>query len=563
MTPYRQSLPLTLALLLATASPHLRAQAPEPQPDPNVPVYTLQQTVQAVVLDIVVTDRNGHTIPGLTLKDFSITEDKVPQKIDLFQAPTDHTMPPAVATSGKTGDALVRASGSAPLTLLLLDEISTSPEDLYYARHQTADFLAKQPSTLHNPTTLLALTGKQLRVLADYTTSRDQLLAAVKADHEPPAWYVLRDRQVGYETTGLVTSFDRLRTYLSTLTELAHATEAHPGRKNVIWIGPGLPALNSLQAMDRTARDTIREAVLRCSTSLLRARLTLSTIDPKGIVIGTTELIVPSAAGTILTNGGDPALDELSFEQLALQTGGQVHRMRNDVDTEIRDTAASAAEYYTLSYYPTNKDWNGKYRQIRVTLADPNLRAHAREGYDALLPSPLNVNQAAASLAFALTSSLHYQAVGLSARLSTAAIPAAANPTQKPVIPTGVEGPASSTAATQTLHAVVDTADLHFLPDPSTPTRLYANVTFVTAALARDGKVLSYHVHNMHATEPPNASPNLQAEFLLPVTLPAKTVLLRLLVRDPTTGHIGSADLSLAAPATASNPPISTSTVNP
>lgn len=572
----RRTLPFAITLFASIALP-LAAQQPqpEPQPDPNTPVYTLQQTVQAVVLDIVVTDRDNHTVPGLSAKDFSVTEDKVPQKINLFQAPSEHAMPPAVATSGKTGDALVRASGSAPLTLLLLDEISTSPEDLYYARHQTADFLSKQPATLQTPTTLLALTGKRLRVLADYTTSRDQLLAAVKADKEPPAWYVLRDRQVRYETTGLVTSFNRLRTYLSTLTELAHATEAHPGRKNVIWIGPGLPALNSLQANDRTARDTIREAILRCSTSLLHARLTVSTVDPKGLVVGTTELIVPSAAGTIITNGGDAALDELSFEQLALQTGGQVRRMRNDVDAEIRDTAASGAEYYTLSYYPTDKEYNGKYRQIRVTLADGNLRAHTRAGYDALPTPPLSVNRAAAELAFALTSSLHYQAVGLSARLAPAAPQTPSNPnpatpaspaqsptqpTQNPVILS--EGAAESkdlrlapaqSPATQTLHAVVDTADLHFLPDPANPTRLYANVTFVTAVLGREGKILSYHVSNMHATEPPNAAPNLKAEFLLPVSLPPRALTLRLLVRDPATGHIGSADLPLSPPgATAS-----------
>ena len=393
-------------------------------------------------------------------------------------------MPPSAA--GKHGDALVRASGSAPLTLLLLDEISTSPEDLYYARHQTADFLAKQPATLPHPTTLLALTGKQLRVLADYTTSRDQLLAAVRADKEPPAWYMLRDRQPGYETTGLVTSFDRLRTDLSTLTELARATEAHPGRKNVIWIGPGLPALNSLQANDRTARDTIREAILRCSTALLHARLTVSTIDPKGLVIGTTELIVPSAAGTILTNGGDPALDELSFEQLALQTGGQIHRMRNDVDAEIRDTAASEAQFYTLSYYPTDKVYTGKYRQIRVTVRDPNLRAHTRAGYDALPTPPPSVNQAAASLAFALTSALHYQSVGVTAR---------------------VAAPEPAASATPTLHALVDTADLHFQPDPANPTRLYSNVTLVVAALNKDGKVLTYRVNNMHATMPTAPAP--------------------------------------------------------
>lgn len=541
------ALPAIAASLLAQTSP---AGSAGQQPDANLPVYTLQQTVQAVVLDVVVTDRDGHPWPGLTAKDFTVTEDKAPQRIDLFEPPDEHTLPPSAA--GKRGDALVRASGSSPLTLILLDEISTSPEDLYYARHQTADFLAKQPATLPNPTTLLALTGKSLRTLADYTTSRDQLLAAVKADKEPPAYYMLRDRQPGYETTGLVTSFDRLRTDLSTLVELARSTESHPARKNLIWIGPGLPALNSLQAMDRTAQDTIRVAILRCSTALLHSRLTLSTVDPKGLVVGTTELVVPSAAGTILTNGGDPALDELSFEQLALQTGGQVRRMRNDVDVEVQQVAASGAQYYTLSYYPTNKEFNGKYRQIRVTLADPNLQAHYRKGYDALPKAPPNMNEAAQSLAFALTSALHYQAVGLSARLSA---PAASAPA---VVPAGVETSASSNAAptpTPTLHAIVDTADLHFVPDPSNPSRLYSNVTFVVAALNRDGKVLTYRIENMHATIPSGASgtaaasgaaPNLKAEFLLHPALPPKATTLRLLVRDPSTGHIGSTDLPLS-----------------
>lgn len=537
----QMSVRLPSLLLLATSV--LAAQTtPTDQP-----VYTLQQTVQAVVLDVVVTDRDGHPWPGLTAKDFTVTEDKVPQRIDLFEAPAEHVLPPTAA--GKHGDALVRASGASPLTLLLIDEISTSPEDLYYARHQTADFLAKQPATLPNPTTLLALTSKNLRTLADYTTSRDQLLAAIKADKEPPAYYMLRDRQAGYETTGLTTSFDRLRTDLSALVELARTTESHPARKNLIWVGPGLPALNSLQAMDRTARDTIREAILRCSTALLHSRLTLSTVDPKGLVVGTTELVVPSAAGTIITNGGDPALDELSFEQLALQTGGQVRRMRNDVDAEIQQVAASGAQYYTLSYYPTNKAYNGKYRQIRITLADPNLRAHYREGYDALPSVPPSNTQAASELAFALTSSLHYQSVGLSARFA-------------PSNPNTSVASAASEPAGPVLHAMVDIADLHFEPDPSTANRLYSNVTFVVAAMSREGKVLSYHVDNMHATMPAGSStplPNsgLKAEFLLHPTVPAKTATLRLLVRDPVTAHLGSTDLPINVPGLASQAPAS------
>ena len=82
-------------------------------------------------------------------------------------------------------------------------------------------------------------------------------------------------------------------------------------------------------------------------------------------------------------------------------------------------------------------------------------------------------------------------------------------------------------------------------PDPATPSRLFSNVTLVTAALNRDGKILTYHVHAMHATEAVGAAPGLRAEFLLPFNPPANATTLRLLVRDTDTGHIGSTDLPL------------------
>ena len=39
------------------------------------------------------------------------------------------------------------------------------------------------------------------------------------------------------------------------------------------------------------------------------------------------------------------------------------------------------AEHYTLTYQPFEGDANGKFRQIRVTLRDPNLRAVTKDGY--------------------------------------------------------------------------------------------------------------------------------------------------------------------------------------
>ena len=41
----------------------------------------------------------------------------------------------------------------------------------------------------------------------------------------------------------------------------------------------------------------------------------------------------------------------------------------------------SGSNYYTLSYVPSNKNWNGHYRKIEVALAQPGIKLAYRRGY--------------------------------------------------------------------------------------------------------------------------------------------------------------------------------------
>src|SRR5213592_5298077 len=47
--------------------------------------FTIKVDTQLVVETVVVKDRDGKNIEGLTEKDFTVTEDNVPQTISLFQ----------------------------------------------------------------------------------------------------------------------------------------------------------------------------------------------------------------------------------------------------------------------------------------------------------------------------------------------------------------------------------------------------------------------------------------------------------------------------------------------
>src|SRR6266571_3252327 len=69
--------------------------------------FTIKVDTQLVVETLVVKDKDGKNIEGLTAKDFTVTEDNVPQTIRVFQfqrlddtpaaAPAAQAAPPAVS----------------------------------------------------------------------------------------------------------------------------------------------------------------------------------------------------------------------------------------------------------------------------------------------------------------------------------------------------------------------------------------------------------------------------------------------------------------------------------
>src|SRR5215471_5972271 len=95
------STPLRGLLLFATI---LTASAQQPQlqaPQKDTQPFTLKVSTQLVVENVVVKDKDGKPIEDLTAKDFTVTEDGVPQTISVFyiQKINDDLPPAAPAPS--------------------------------------------------------------------------------------------------------------------------------------------------------------------------------------------------------------------------------------------------------------------------------------------------------------------------------------------------------------------------------------------------------------------------------------------------------------------------------
>jgi len=69
------------------------------------------------------------------------------------------------------------------------------------------------------------------------------------------------------------------------------------------------------------------------------------------------------------------------MENLAQATGGKAFFGSNDLAGALQQGIQEGSNYYTLAYYPQNPNWNGKYRQIRVEMAQKGLSLAYRRGY--------------------------------------------------------------------------------------------------------------------------------------------------------------------------------------
>jgi len=371
------------------------------------PVPSFPARAERVVVDVVVTDRDGSPILGLSPSDFEVSDDGERQRIASFEAVAPR--PPRAA--GSEGPVAQVHGPSPPGTasgqsyVVAFDDVNMTPFKAGQAKAAIASFLR---SLAADDRVLLLSTSTGEGLLAGSEAERRDLLSmlpGLKAGHLPDSSPdrmsdyeamlidVLRDADTQARVARRISARSgpggslsitalaaeaylratgRIRDTLRTLGRLLSGMSGEPGRKSVILVSEGF----ILEPRIEEFREVTQAA--------MRVNAVLYFVDARQLNLGSAEY---PAEFNALGVAGDlaPSLAEetgatVGSETLATDTGGFSIRNTNDLAEGMRRIGAEARTYYLLGY-DTAKEPDGKFRKIRVKVGRKGVRVRARKGY--------------------------------------------------------------------------------------------------------------------------------------------------------------------------------------
>jgi VWFA-related protein len=572
---------ITLAVL--GVQPLSAQDAPASETPPSGIV--LKKTVRRVVLDVVVTGPNLKAIHGLTQQDFSVTEDGTPQQVLSFEAhefgSTDYVPPKLPPLPPNTYIDIPSEPEREPLNLILYDRLNTSLDDQMVARAQLIKFIRHRPPGSRFAIFVL---DDRLRMIQGFTDDENELFAAVNSRSTWPrlpssvAVAPSSDRHGGaspgrgdagkevaidlaeYKLTGRVDSS------LDSFLKIARFLAGFPGRKNLIWLSSSFPT--TLFPTDTTTGSGPPGAGLGSSqdygpqikevtNTLTLGQIAVYPVDVRGVVGWGESRPIFGCDYCYLY------FDYKTEDDIADATGGHAFYSDNELSAAIDDAVENGSTYYALSYSPTNQDYDGKLRKIRVKISKKGYRLAYRRSYfgdDPNSPNPHAVQlpsdalyanmQHGAPMAHELFFSAHIYTSGAPALATPeqmaqwAEMPAYADTvgkkkTAKPPPPVHVQP--------YTVEYTVPTRQFRLLEESSEQPTL----ELAAAVFDADGNELSSIVQRVVDTRSaPERLPFEQKIYRVQqqVDVPLKAVSLRIAVRDVTTDHIGALEVPLPLP---------------
>ena len=300
---------------------------------PTQPTSPASDAAQGLInLDVVVTDNSGKTISGLGPKDFTLLDNHQPQKILSFHS-----------FDG------VSAKPDPPVEVILVVDTIKMPFDLAAEeREEVEKFLRQRSGHLAQPISIFGLSDAGLWHLAQPSGDGNALAAEIAHDK---LVFINPRRLLGNGTGEYADSSAPADpaglSALKALGYIATSVRRKPGRKLLIWVGPGwgigsgadwesLPDYESLQRRESVrAKQVTFDTIYWFSTLLREARISLFSFS-----VG-ERIPIPLSSLTYLDFlNGVQSVEQVSLKNLdrrvlAVHSGGRVLGPGNDLVSQI------------------------------------------------------------------------------------------------------------------------------------------------------------------------------------------------------------------------------------
>lgn len=396
---------------------------------------------QLVLVPVIVTQKSGEHLGGLGRDAFKIEEQGKVREPTIFEevktvAP-DVKAQPAVPGAGRSNFDYAGAN-SWRITLVVMDMLNTPYLYQHEGKRRLIAYLAKSIQR-DEPMTLFGLGRNGLKQLHSFTTDTNVLIDALRkvqgqvgqdemdeqsatalantTDLIPQGSTSLISQSSTDSTAQQISDFindqeailnafqqrESIRTTLAAMTQIAHAYEAIPGRKTMIWASGGFPfMIDDPQAFARLGTDMV-EQYEETWKALMAADVVVYTVDVTGLGGGSTGTSRGEFNSAQLSGGGglrtrssigssmnipyDKGVQKrATLQAFADATGGVPCVNTNDIETCFSRAVDDSRSYYLLGYYLPSDDQKPGWRKLKVKVTVARAHVRAREGFYVPVP---------------------------------------------------------------------------------------------------------------------------------------------------------------------------------
>lgn len=547
--PTRSLAVATLLVAAAIGSPA--------QPAPTEP--TIRSTSDLVLLDVVVRDKTGNLVGGLSQSAFQVFEDHHQQTIRNFEEHRSeleraHAAP--LPPGAHTNSPLYEASQSR--TVILFDALNSSTPDLNYARAEILDRLGSL-----SPDASLAVfaLGDDLRMLQDFTSDRELIrkklrsLPASSLSPAPAGSSASLPRSAQGDPTAQMEIRFRIDGTIDAFKELALYLAAVPGRKNLIWVSASFPLLIG-DPQSAVGITDFADNMKKIDDMFSRARVSVYPVDPRGLMTLPVSAPPNEAEGMqgVIASANSDVMEapmgwwdqHSTMIEVADATGGRAFFNNNAIGEAVSAAMAEASDYYTIAWVPPKKTRGDAYRKIEVRTTHPGYTLAYRRGYFAsalresrIAPDAGNLDRKVAS---PITAALMHGVPTLTGITFSV----------RQVLPTAADWSTTVPAVSLKKHESrflmeysIDARQVRLQPAPKDAAK--AELEFAEAAYAINGQRVASRDSGLEVTlRPIRAKQTIRVPQ--EIALPSSACFLRVAVRDATTGRIGSLEFALPNP---------------